>query len=80
MVPIKMANKIYKEKREDGDVIFPSHRFVMNWVFKNDDEVEALLANSIAENCEKNGLGPNDVMYIVPLVLRMVKSKSGWAK
>ena len=77
----------------DALKISPVHRFVSNFCFgvkrvgkyppqsevdKNDND--ANLADAIARVAEQNGLSANDVMHIFPLVMRMLKSDSAWAK
>lgn len=79
---------------KDEITINPMHRMVKNFAFivkknknKDDERIEieqqnndANLADAIARVAEQNGLSANDVMYIFPLVLRMLKSDSQWAK
>ena len=60
--------------------IFPTHDMVKSWLFKKDEEKEAILAQSIAEVAEKNGLSANEVSHIFPSVLRMLKSDIDWSK
>jgi hypothetical protein len=53
---------------------------VQNWLFTEDNEDEAMLANQMAVVAEKNGLTVNDLQHLFPAVLRMLKSNSRWSK
>lgn len=57
-----------------------THRFVSSFSFKNTEISEAKLADAIAEMAEKNGMSANDVAYVFPYILRMLKSDSEWSK
>lgn len=60
---------------------YPMHNFAHHWTFDaKTEQEEALLANCMAKVAEKNGLNTNDLVGMFPLVLRMLKSKSNWAK
>ena len=71
---------VYKYKRNGEKQIFPTHTFVKNWLFKDNEEDDALLAYYMAKIAQKNGLNKNDISHIFPLVMRMLKSSSDWAK
>ncbi len=60
--------------------VYPSNRMVRNWLFTKDTEDEAVLANSIAIVAEKNGITINELQYIFPSILRMLKSDIDWSK
>ena len=60
--------------------IYPAHKMVKNWLFTEDEEEEATLANSLAIVAEKNGMSQNDLMHLFPAILRMLKSDIKWAK
>jgi hypothetical protein len=60
--------------------VFPTHPMVQNWLFTEDNEDEAMLANQMAVVAEKNGLTLNDLQHLFPAVLRMLKSNSRWSK
>lgn len=60
--------------------VFPVHSMVQNWLFTEDTEVEAMLAHQMAVVAEKNGLTANDLQYLFPTVLRMLKDSSVWSK
>jgi hypothetical protein len=55
------------------------HKFVANWVFEDNEHHEAVLANSIAEVADKNGLSVNDLQHIYPAILRRLRSDIYWA-
>lgn len=57
-----------------------THKFIKNWAFEDGEKDEEMLAVYIAKVAEKNGLNIDNVYQIFPLVLRMLKSKSEWAK
>ena len=59
--------------------VFPSHRFVKNWLFVDGEEDEATLANAMAKVAEKNGMSVNDLMHLFPALLRMLNSDIDWA-
>ena len=61
-------------------ILYPNHHFVKNWKFKQEESKEATLAQAIALVGEKNGLSANDISYVYPYILRMLKSKIDWAK
>jgi len=46
----------------------------------NEAKNEAHLADAIARVAEQNGMGINDVHQVLPFILRMLKSKTAWAK
>ena len=68
----------------------PIHSFVKSCAFTPTDDKhdyavdiarhEANLADAIARVGEQNGMSNNDVLQALPLILRMLKSKSDWAK
>jgi hypothetical protein len=60
--------------------VYPANNLVKNWLFKEDEEDEATLANSLAKVAEKNGLSTNDLQHLFPYVLRMLKSEINWSK
>jgi len=70
----------YEYNREGVQEVFPEHQMVNNWVFKEDEKEEAVLANSMAVVAEKYGLGVNDIRSLFPAVLRMLKSDIEWSK
>jgi hypothetical protein len=51
-----------------------------NWLFKADEVEEAQLAIHLAALGAKTGISMNDMQHIFPMILRMMKSNSGWAK
>lgn len=59
--------------------IFPSHQFVNNWLFQEDEKDEASLAHYVAKVAEKNGMSANDIHHIYPAILRMLRSNIEWA-
>jgi hypothetical protein len=68
---------------------FPNHFFVKNCLFtcKNENPViiqetenEANLVNAIAQVASDNDMTANEVQHLFPAILRMLKSKSQWAK
>lgn len=67
------------EYRKDGNVLFPEHDMVDNWVFKENEELECYLCESVAAVAEKNGLTANDLQHIYPVILRILKSNIDWA-
>lgn len=73
-------NALEFEFRKSGTLVFPTHPFVKNWAFKEDEEREAMLAQCMAEVAEKNGMSSNDLSHIFPATLRMLKSDSSCAK
>lgn len=62
------------------DKIFPTNNLVRTWMFNDSEESEALLANQIAVVAQKNGMNQNDLVHLIPAILRMLKSNSEWAK
>ena len=60
--------------------VYPSHKFVKNWLFTDQEHEEAALANSMAIVAEKNGMNSNDMHHIFPPILRMLKSNVDWSK
>lgn len=75
-----MKDKIRFEYEKGEKQIFPNNNLVKNWLFKEGEEDEAILADSLAEVAEKNGLSANDLHYLFPYVLRMLKSDIDWSK
>ncbi len=57
-----------------------SNSLCHNWSFPLNEEAEADLANAVAVVAKKNGLSNNDISYVFPYILRMLKSNSVWAK
>jgi hypothetical protein len=60
--------------------IYPTNRLVKNWMFRDGEEDEASLAQTLATVAEKNGITPTEMMSLFPFVLRMIKSNSDWSK
>ena len=60
--------------------VFPAHDMVKNWLFTEDTEYEANLANAMAMVAEKNGMDANDMQHLFPAVWRMLKNDSAWSK
>lgn len=75
-----MKDALRFEYRKGVKSIYPANGLAKNWVFTETEEKEALLANSIAEVAEQNGLTTNDIMHMYPLILRMLKSDIQWSK
>ncbi|MFT6125750.1 MAG: hypothetical protein ACJAVA_000191 [Flavobacteriaceae bacterium] len=74
-------NDILRFKYEKGvKQVFPANELVKNWLFKEGEEDEAILANSLAKVAEKNSLSANDLHHLFPYVLRMLKSEINWSK
>jgi len=66
---------------------FPTQKEVDNWMFKPNNDQEALaaeteahFASAFARLATMNGLSKNDIHQLFPAVLRILKSKSEWAK
>ncbi len=68
----------YKWKKGIKEV-FPAHDMVKNWLFTEDTEEEANLANAMAIVAEKSGMTVNDLQHIFPAVLRMLKNDTAWS-
>ena len=60
--------------------VFPANEMVKNWLFTEDTEKEATLANAMAIVAAKGGLTANDLQHIFPAVLRMLKNDTVWSK
>lgn len=76
-----MKDEILNYKYKAGkQQIFPTHNFVKNWVFEEDEEEEAALAHHFATVACKNGVSRNEIQNLFPAVLRMLKSESSWSK
>jgi len=58
----------------------PAHPMVESWLFSEETEDQAVLANSLAIVAEKNGLTANDLIHLFPAILRMLKDNSNWSK
>lgn len=63
----------------EQNVISPNHHYVQNWIFQQDEEKEALLADAAAAVAEKNDMSINEFLCTFPTILRILKSKSIWA-
>jgi len=75
------SREVTRYKWNNGEMeIFPSHEMVQNWLFTEETEAEAELANALAKVAEKSGMSANDLQHIFPAVLRMMKNNSDWAK
>lgn len=61
-------------------IVRPAHHMVKHWVFTEDTQDEARLANHMAIVAEKGGMTENDLNRIFPAVLRMLKNESAWSK
>ncbi|PSR54142.1 hypothetical protein AHMF7605_11735 [Adhaeribacter arboris] len=60
--------------------IRPANKLVQNWLFNDNEEEEAVLANYLGVVAEKNGLSANVLSHLFPAILRMLKSNSEWAR
>lgn len=67
----------------------PRHDFVKGWVFSYEDDnsesfnqalIDAHFADALGRLAESNGMTSNEVMQLFPALMRMLKSKSDWAK
>ena len=70
----------YKYDGKGRKEIFPAHDRIKHWLFTEETEDEALLANYMARIAEKSGMNVNDLRHIFPAVLRMLKNNSEWSK
>jgi len=61
-------------------VVRPEAPGVQSWGFEVGQEDEARLANFVAIVAAKNGMSRNDIHYVFPYILRMLKSDIQWAK
>ena len=68
------------EYKKEGKQVYPTNNLVKNWRFEENEEDEAILANSLAKVAKKNGLSRNDLHHLFPYVLRMLKSEINWSK
>lgn len=69
------------EKFNKEMVVFPTHDLVKNWMFTEDTQEEALLANAMAKVAEKSGMDANDLQHLFPAVLRILKNDTVvWSK
>jgi len=75
-MPDILSNIDFKRKPVEG--FYPTHSFVASWVFQQ--ALEANLADAIARVAEVNGMTRNDIMHLLPSILRMLKSSSEWTK
>ncbi len=76
-----LDNYVLKYKYQKGvKQVFPAHPMVKNWLFTEETEAEAMLAQSMAIVAEKSGMNQNDLMGLFPAVLRMLKNNTEWAK
>jgi hypothetical protein len=60
--------------------VFPKHRMVKSWLFSQETEDEAVLANAMAVIAERNDVDSNHLQHLFPAVLRMLKCDSPWSK
>ena len=60
--------------------VFPANRMVSNWLFSEETEDEAKLANSVAVIAEKSGMNANDLQHLFPAILRMLKDDCDWSR
>jgi len=58
----------------------PRHQMVNNWIFEDYETDEACLLHFAAKLAERSNLTTNDMFYIFPAILRILKNKSKWAK
>jgi hypothetical protein len=74
------ANVLNYKYRKGVREVFPANRMISNWLFDEETEKQAILANSMADVAELNGLTANDLQHLFPAVLRMLKDKTQWSK
>ena len=73
--------QIVKYENWKGDIeVNPTHRMVKHWVFTEETEEEAMLANAMALVAQKSNISLNDLQHLFPAVLRMLKNDSIWSK
>jgi hypothetical protein len=60
--------------------IYPMNTRISHFQFNEDEEDQAILANSMMNIGEKHGLDSNDIHKLLPAVLRMLKDDSTWSK
>ena len=60
------------------DLINGNHHWTRSWGFESIEVCK--LADAMASEAEKNGVGKNDFRHIFTMTLRMIKSNDGWAK
>jgi len=84
-ITIERLRKTIKDLKQveidsyDSHIVFkPIHPSINNLLFKDKDT--AILANAIAVVASKSNLSANDLSYLTPAILRMLKSKSDWAE
>lgn len=75
-----MENVLNYNYRKGVKEVFPNNTMVSHWLFTEDTEQEAMLANQMAIIAEKNGMNTNDLQHLFPAVLRMLKSNINWSK
>lgn len=75
-----MENVLKFEYRKGVKEVFPAHPMVKYWRFTEDTEAKAMLAHQMAVIAEKSGMSANDLQYIFPAVLRMLKNDTAWSK
>ena len=72
--------QVIRDRHSKQNRAYPTHKMVANWVFDEQEQEEAALTNYMAAVAEKSGMDANDLIHLVPAVLRMLKSDCAWAK
>jgi molybdopterin converting factor small subunit len=65
----------YVGKRRE---IYPAHKYVCNYVFKEEKEEEAEFVHFAAQLAEKNGIKEGEFKKRLPSLLRLLRNKEGY--
>ena len=72
--------QVIRDRHSKQNKLYPTHKMINYWVFNEQEQDEAALANYMAAIAAKSGMDANDLQYLFPAVLRMLKSECTWAK
>lgn len=62
----------------NGNMFMPTAHAVRACLFET--EADAELINAVAEHGQLSGMSTNEIQHIIPIILRIMKSKSDWTK
>ena len=72
--------QVIRDRHSKQNRAYPTHKMINYWMFNEQEQDEAALANYMAAIAAKSGMDANDLQHLFPAVLRMLKSDSIWAK
>ena len=73
-------NDYWKNITVKGNYCQTTNGMTDRQLFSKDDDMECHLLDAVARVAQKNKIGVNELSYLFPAILRMLRSDINWSK